>query len=1312
MSEDIDKLNSSVRELNEVIRTLAGNMGDLSSAAGANAKTTANMSEAERKAAEALGKLRVNTDGLSEAEKSRIEAQKKLIEYDRQLAEAGAKAKDSLKGFASGILETNVKLTNLNAGLSSAGDAAFALGKAFGPLGMVIGGLVKGFTMLMEANLKISQAYLEGKDQLAKIGGAGAHTTKSLQSMAREADLNAETIGRMIKPMQSMGQSIMALGGTAGDGQKAFAKLIKATDEERSRMSRLGIDQESMMQGQAEYLQLQSMSGRALKNDAESREKLRKASLEYQVNLMELSALTGKDANTLKERQKDMLANRQVQMANLQLSIKAKNLREAADKETDAARKAELTKKAEAAEKEVEARNKTFEMLAGAPEALRKGIQQLTTGTITGPQAQMLRQLPGMAKAVDDFNKKVKEGTATKEDVAKLQDAYQRSQEKNVEAYGRIAAINDEVATRRGLMNQEDNETLGQNIAANKTYAEKLGQVSKSINEAGKAGKDGAADARAALQNANIKAAGAIEDVVSALNPFKLGLIGLTAAAGAAAVALGIMAKRGMFAGAGGEGGGGIMDKIKGLFSFGGPKAGTGGGAVASIPGGAGAGQIAEGLGKGPSGGGKGFLERAADGLAAFANPKVVIGAGAFGVAIAAVGAGIAGATWIISKALPSLAEGLAPFEKLDGDKLKSAGVGIAAIGGGLAVFGAGGALGAIGSIVGGLGDKLGKALGVDGPMKKLEDFSKLNIDGKKVKENAEAFMAFNKAMAVGGAASAAGSAGGLFGGLMDKLSDKLDLKGPLVKLQEFASIKIDSQQAKQIETNAQAFVYFSQAMASYKGSGQGMWSTLTEKTSSFFEITPPVDKMKDFAAIDLGKGGPERVKTNADAFVMFSNAMQSYKGTGQTMLGSLTESAASFFEIEPPVDKMKKFASVDLGKGGADRVKTNAQAFVYFSQAMAEYKGGGELSNAIDSMVGGITKFFGGDDVITKFVKFTKLDVDPDRALKLGQAFSSYMTAMGGGAKAGAAPAAGTAKASAAAPAAGGGGGASGGAAPAAAGGAAAPQGQSLASRAAAFFGFGAEKDPDAAADAGGQDKPKMVTGKPKNVTVGPSADISGVDNALLTKFFSAASEYGSPITINSAFRGDQKQAELWVRGRLLGDPGVHTPARPKNDTSITYKGVNYDVPGSGKGSKHREGDALDISVDHGAFDPILAKYGLHRPFREKDPPHVELKAEKGGVASGPKTGYPATLHGNEIIVPIDPQSLLVELGKKSKGDLQTEMASNPAAGVAGAESLKELTTINQSMMDMMSNKLDAVIARLETSNDTQGKLLRHTQV
>jgi hypothetical protein len=62
-------------------------------------------------------------------------------------------------------------------------------------------------------------------------------------------------------------------------------------------------------------------------------------------------------------------------------------------------------------------------------------------------------------------------------------------------------------------------------------------------------------------------------------------------------------------------------------------------------------------------------------------------------------------------------------------------------------------------------------------------------------------------------------------------------------------------------------------------------------------------------------------------------------------------------------------------------------------------------------------------------------------------------------------------------------------------------------------------------------------------------------------------------------------------------------------NTTTITYKGKKYTVEGSGKGSQHGRGGALDVStVNMSEFTRILAKYGLHRPYAPKDPPHVEL--------------------------------------------------------------------------------------------------------
>ena len=214
-----------------------------------------------------------------------------------------------------------------------------------------------------------------------------------------------------------------------------------------------------------------------------------------------------------------------------------------------------------------------------------------------------------------------------------------------------------------------------------------------------------------------------------------------------------------------------------------------------------------------------------------------------------------------------------------------------------------------------------------------------------------------------------------------------------------------------------------------------------------------------------------------------------------------------------------------------------------------------------------------------------------------------------------------------------------------------------------------------------------KLSANKPDNVKIGPKTDISNMDSKLLTGFYSAAKEYGGPITVNSAFRDDQYQGELWVRGRILGEKGIHTPSPPKNDVKITYGGKTYDVPGSGKGSKHREGEALDISADFGSLDPLLNKYGLHRPFKANDPPHVQLKAEKGGVFKGPDSGYPVELHGTEMVVPMDNRftrsttssSYTVNGKEASKKDYDTFMNTNPM--------LKNMQNKSESLMNSLSS-------------------------
>ena len=148
---------------------------------------------------------------------------------------------------------------------------------------------------------------------------------------------------------------------------------------------------------------------------------------------------------------------------------------------------------------------------------------------------------------------------------------------------------------------------------------------------------------------------------------------------------------------------------------------------------GAGLGSIGTGLSKLGAGAGTaitGILRGIAVGIRAFANP--LVGAGAFifvkvaaaiGAGIALISAGIAGASWLLGKALPTLVEGLEEFHKVDGVKLLIAAAGIGALSLAIAGFGAGSAIGSVGSAFSSLVDGISGKFGADSPIDKLNEF-------------------------------------------------------------------------------------------------------------------------------------------------------------------------------------------------------------------------------------------------------------------------------------------------------------------------------------------------------------------------------------------------------------------------------------------------------------------------------------------------------------------------------------------------------------------------------------------------------------
>jgi hypothetical protein len=507
---------------------------------------------------------------------------------------------------------------------------------------------------------------------------------------------------------------------------------------------------------------------------------------------------------------------------------------------------------------------------------------------------------------------------------------------------------------------------------------------------------------------------------------------------------------KGLFGGGGGAAAGGGGDTGGGDAGGGGADASAASGPIASVAAqieaaepvikkakplgkslaefGKGIGSFVTSVGKGFGGAIQAIFQGLAQGIQAFGNPAILKGAAIIAGVIVIIGAAIAGASWMMGKALPTLAEGLLKFNDINGMNLLGVGAGLTALGVGMTAMGAGAVASGIGNLVGGLfgggvedtikklqlfqqadidaakvknnaqavvnyslamaalgggtaiggiGALVGSVAGAIAgffeekpPMQKMLEFSKYNIDAAKVKNNSEAVAAYAKAMAQLGKGSAIGGLGAAVGAVGGAIADFFGAKPPLAQMADFA--KLDMGDTEKLKKNAEAFTAFGNAMASYKGGSGSLGGIIADGVAKFFGVEPPLEKMKQFATADLGD--TSKLKANAEAFTLFGNAMASYKGSGQGIGDALAQGVSSFLKVDTPLDKFQQFAAVS--GINVEQVKNNAEAFTAFGNAMSTYEGGA-TEGFWSSLGQGLLSFFGGgsEDVITKFDRFSKLN-------------------------------------------------------------------------------------------------------------------------------------------------------------------------------------------------------------------------------------------------------------------------------------------------------------------------------------------------
>lgn len=532
-NENMDNLNETVRKLDDSMRQMserneqmaAAMLVMMSNMTGAG-KATKDSTVSAIEAARSLKNLQKGVQEVTEAEKIHAQMAKKHDEAMANFSKALGSTQTALTSMAGAALSGKEGFEKYNTTLKSAGDAALSLGKNFGILGTILGGVIKGFTMVGEMATKQADDLLKATDKISQTGAANKFTAEQVRVMGAKAGLASDQMDKLIKPMTSLSGGLTILGNSSSEGVKAFTEMTAVTKEQRMAFQRLGFDDEARIKAQADYVSLLEKSGAGLSKSEKTGAALQRQSLAYTENLVVLAEMSGKNVEEMKKQQE---VNRATYEWKLMENKWAMDKRAA-----EAAGDADKVKRIDA---EKAAAQKLIDDVGalGDPAKTAAVQMQYLTGAITKESANMAVLGVDVQKQIDSAKKgQYAQGAFI--------DEYDKKAKTMLENNRTALAFSEELRKATGLTEQtvagvtkrSTNDKSQQEIAAG-------GRQAVEDNKAGKgaAATDPAQIARNNLTEAERSAKLKVDELVAAMNPLLKGFTATTVAATALAVAAG-----------------------------------------------------------------------------------------------------------------------------------------------------------------------------------------------------------------------------------------------------------------------------------------------------------------------------------------------------------------------------------------------------------------------------------------------------------------------------------------------------------------------------------------------------------------------------------------------------------------------------------------------------------------------------------------------------------------------------------------------------------------------------------------------------
>ena len=817
-----------------------------------------------------------------------------------------------LGGLARSSLQLGKSLFNNETGIKAFTDILPGIGGALAPLASYADETIESFRGLSSVGASFGGSITEMRNASAGMG----------LSLSEMSDL-----------FRSNASNLAALGGSVAQGATRFAKMnknLKATGDFKSLMN-MGFSVEQINEGMGSYIELQRRMG-TLQN--KSTQELAAGSADYLMQIDKLAKVTGKTREEaeamLNEQAADSVARTllsqfeegSVQYKNLQTSLA---LLDEVGGSTAEALKGMLTGNP------TEAAGQLLAVLGDAGPDIADAMAQIGQGAdpqvlldafkLAGGElenfagasaterARIIQELKASGNPLGDFldnaTKMTDLGKRNLADVETQQAEQKAAQDANTEAL---------------LTFEENQRELSAKLHEIFIKSGALDAIGTAISTAGNV-LSGIAEYLGSLPFDNpMEAIGQIiKDGMGALWDNKGVVASLVAGIGL------------MFAGKAvvGAMGSGIKTALGSVFNRGGgaPTGPVGGGGNTGAGAGKGIANIGKGLGKGLGA----VLKGIASGLIAFANPLVPLGAAAVGAAIVAIGAGIAGATWLVGQSLPSLKDGLKGFEELDGEALKAAGLGMAAVAGGMAAFGAGSAVAGLGSLVGSVTSGIAGLFGGEtDPLAQLEKFQEKKFDEAVITSNANSIVAYSKAMAALGAADGLTGIGAAVGAVGGAIAGLFGADDPLDKMKKFGEYEFDT---PGIIANAGAVAAYAEAMKDFPTAPAA--SVFTAAKDAIIGLlggeTDPFAPMKKFGDYTFNTTG---IVANAGAVSAFALAMKNMPVIDAERSGGVLGAIAGWFagDEKMPWDSVKAFGDAEINSAG---VTANAEAINAMSTSL-----------------------------------------------------------------------------------------------------------------------------------------------------------------------------------------------------------------------------------------------------------------------------------------------------------------------------------------------------------------------------------------